>query len=384
MTTGLIIESAIKASLIFGAAWITTFAMRRASAASRHMLWMAAIVAAMAMPVLVQLAPGWGALPEVTFAVNASSAAADASGSSWVPAVPVIWLSGFVLTLAGFALAYLRMGALVARAARCGGLRETEEPVSPFVWGVWKPVIVFPRAAADWNDSLRRSVLLHEQAHISRGDAAWLAVSQLACAIYWFLPLSWFAMKKAQEEAERACDDAVLREGTGSADYAEQLLIVARGTVARHIVPAITGASPLERRVRALLDRRANRRALSIRFAVASLMACLFVTLPLAALQQDETVYPIGGDVTPPRLIYKVEPEYTQEARDARIEGSCVLTVEIHQDGIARNIVIKKSLDAGLDLNAIAAVSQWRFSPAEKDGKRVRVAATIEVNFRLL
>ncbi|HZO57121.1 MAG TPA: energy transducer TonB, partial [Bryobacteraceae bacterium] len=113
-------------------------------------------------------------------------------------------------------------------------------------------------------------------------------------------------------------------------------------------------------------------------------VAAIAVTLPLAALQQDDTVHKIGKDVSPPHLIYKVEPAYTEEARDAKITGVVKLSVVIERDGVANEIKVIESLDPGLDANAILAVKQWQFEPGKIDGKPVRVSAEILVNFRLL
>lgn len=140
----------------------------------------------------------------------------------------------------------------------------------------------------------------------------------------------------------------------------------------------------MERRMRALLDRTANRGPLSRRTLAAAVLAAIAVTLPLAALQQDDTVHKIGGDVVAPHLIYKVEPQYTEEARDAKIAGSVKLSVIIERSGVANDVKVVESLDPGLDANAILAVKQWQFEPGKKDGKPVRVSAMIEVNFRLL
>jgi TonB family protein len=85
-----------------------------------------------------------------------------------------------------------------------------------------------------------------------------------------------------------------------------------------------------------------------------------------------------------PVVIFKAAPQYTEEARRSRVEGTVVLSVEIGPDGAAHNIKIVRSLDPGLDEKAIEAVSQWRFRPGMKDGVPVTVAARIEVNFRLL
>jgi TonB family protein len=93
--------------------------------------------------------------------------------------------------------------------------------------------------------------------------------------------------------------------------------------------------------------------------------------------------YRVGGGVSSPVLLRKVEPDYTEEARKAKYEGTVLLYAEIGADGRATNIKVQRSLGLGLDEKAIEAVKQWQFKPGEKDGKPVTVAATIEVNFRL-
>ncbi len=95
-------------------------------------------------------------------------------------------------------------------------------------------------------------------------------------------------------------------------------------------------------------------------------------------------VFRIGGGVSSPRLLHKVEPEYSEEARKAKYQGTVMLAVEVWEDGIAHNIRVVRSLGLGLDEKAMQAVRQWRFAPGRKDGKPVRVAAQIQVSFRLL
>jgi TonB family protein len=95
-------------------------------------------------------------------------------------------------------------------------------------------------------------------------------------------------------------------------------------------------------------------------------------------------VYRVGGGVTAPVLQYKKEPEYSEEARKAKYQGTVTLYVEVAPNGKAQNIKVLHSLGLGLDEKAIEAVKQWVFKPGMKDGKPVTVAASIEVNFRLL
>ena len=92
---------------------------------------------------------------------------------------------------------------------------------------------------------------------------------------------------------------------------------------------------------------------------------------------------PVAG-ATAPIVLYKLEPEYSEEARKAKHHGMVVLVVDVDASGRARNVRVARSLGLGLDEKAVEAVSHWRFRPAIKDGKPVSVQATIEVNFRLL
>jgi TonB family protein len=95
-------------------------------------------------------------------------------------------------------------------------------------------------------------------------------------------------------------------------------------------------------------------------------------------------VFRVGGGVTAPALLFKKEPEYSEEARKAKYQGTVLLYIEVDPSGRATNIKVQRSLGLGLDEKAIEAVKQWKFKPGYKDGKPVTVAATIEVNFRLL
>jgi periplasmic protein TonB len=95
-------------------------------------------------------------------------------------------------------------------------------------------------------------------------------------------------------------------------------------------------------------------------------------------------VYRIGGGVSAPQLLFKVEPEYSEEARKAKFQGTVVLYVVVDAQGYPRDLRVIRPLGLGLDQKAIEAVKQWRFKPGLKDGKPVAVSAQIEVNFRLL
>jgi TonB family protein len=91
-----------------------------------------------------------------------------------------------------------------------------------------------------------------------------------------------------------------------------------------------------------------------------------------------------GRGVTPPQLVYKVEPEFSEEARKAKYQGVVVLTIEVDPSGAVRNVRVRRSVGLGLDEKAVDAVSHWRFRPATLDGKPVTTEAVVQVNFQLL
>ena len=94
-------------------------------------------------------------------------------------------------------------------------------------------------------------------------------------------------------------------------------------------------------------------------------------------------IYRVGGGVSAPRAIYAPDPEYSEEARKAKYQGTVVLYVVVGADGRPHDIRIQRSLGLGLDEKAIEAVRTWKFEPAKKDGQAVAVQVNIEVNFRL-
>ena len=87
---------------------------------------------------------------------------------------------------------------------------------------------------------------------------------------------------------------------------------------------------------------------------------------------------------TAPVVLFQVEPEFSDEARKAKLQGVVMLYGEVDTNGRLRNIRVTQGLGLGLEEKAIEAVKQWRFRPGTRDGKPVVSAAAIEVNFHLL
>ena len=94
-------------------------------------------------------------------------------------------------------------------------------------------------------------------------------------------------------------------------------------------------------------------------------------------------LFRVGGGVSAPRALSTPDPEYSEEARKAKYQGTVVLWLIVDQYGHPQNLKIARSLGMGLDQKAIEAVRQWKFEPAMKDGRPVAVQINVEVNFRL-
>jgi periplasmic protein TonB len=93
--------------------------------------------------------------------------------------------------------------------------------------------------------------------------------------------------------------------------------------------------------------------------------------------------YRVGGGVSAPRILFAPDPEYSEEARKAKYQGTVVLWVVVGPDGRPRDVRVQRSLGLGLDEKAMEAVRSWKFEPARKDGQPVAVQINVEVNFRL-
>jgi TonB family protein len=257
-------------------------------------------------------------------------------------------------------------------------------------WGAIRPVILLPTYVDGWSEEQRDVVIRHERAHIERRDWLWQGFAQVMTAVFWFHPLVWLALVQIRKEAEHAADDATLATGVQGPDYADRLMAVARRlSSSSPSAAAVAGVAmvrqpALTSRITAILDTARTRTSASIGARIAVVLAAVALLVPLSAFQ-NRKVYHVGEDGTmSPSVTYKVEPTYTPEAKEAKIQGTVAVTGVVNSLGRAEDIQVSRSLDPGLDANAVAAVSQWLFKPGTKDGQPVDVAVTIEINFRLL
>ena len=228
----------------------------------------------------------------------------------WTDWIAVCWAAGTL-----FLIARLMMGiGAVRHLSACGNsfygspphaAPDRKRPVSirlsdavtvPMVWGLFRPVILLPADAGEWEPERQRAVLLHELAHIQRQDWLMQTVAQIACAVYWFNPLVWVSVRRMRTEVEGACDDYVLNAGYQSTDYAQHLLDIVRnirktGTATRSAV-AMARPSKIEERLRTILVENRNRRPIT-RIAVAvGLLALICFAVPMGVMQLAEASGP--------------------------------------------------------------------------------------------
>ena len=632
--TTILTSAALKGTVILSAASLVAWTLRKHSAAARHLVWTAAAAGLLALPILSVALPALRvpaktpaamaffqtfsndrAASSVVQTPMANLASGKSAPARSAPAprqwIAPVWAAGACLGLlqmlfACAALRRLRRGARPLDGARVPEELGIDHPVDilesttasmPLTFGVLRPTVLLPSGASEWDPERMRIVLLHELAHVRRGDVGMHLLARTALALYWWNPLAWFAWREFLKERERATDDLVLHAGARASDYAGHLLEVARtlqaATITASAAIAMARRSDLEGRLLAILDSDVNRKPSGRRAPILAATLAVALVAPFAAMRAQDPALPpeveatiraansqknfdildhaaaayekgarydvaqkllesslaireqvsgtgspdyvlglvklgdiaakrrqpneaiafyakavslgdrpevvpallylgsrafeardrqsaeaffqralavqstgpnasraltwlallqqstpegepeaellyqraltaqpeavdtlrnyallmrkqsriseaerleakardlqpglepivpspgifrVGGGVTAPALLAKVEPEYTEAARAAKLQGPVLLYVEVGPDGAAHNIQIRRRLGLGLDDNAIDAVSRWRFRPGQKDGVAVPIAAMIEVNFRL-
>jgi TonB family protein len=199
--------------------------------------------------------------------------------------------------------------------------------------------------------------------------------AQVVCSIYWFNPLFWMAANRLYRESELACDDAVLRLGVDSRDYASHLLDIARSFRRTQTGWALAMAQPsdLEKRFAALLRAKMNREAIRPGRVALIVLATLGVLVPFATIQVSNAASASNlSDVTAPAVDqYTSPPLYSDEARSFGVEGKVVLEVAVGVDGKPMDLQVIRGLGFGLDQNALVAVRDWHFVPGRRNGRPV-------------
>src|SRR6266446_10223126 len=197
MRDELLILCSLKATVILIAACGLCAILRRASAATRHLVWTLAFAGLLLLPIPLpsRLTPQVGQVGQaIRLPVAQAISSAAAGYQPAPPTIPLIWLLGATLVLARFAVGTARVW-LRTRGARPMAIPGVPARVRvldagrgamPMAWGVFRPVILLPAEAAEWPAERLRVVLLHELAHVARRDVLTLAMAEFSVAMYWF------------------------------------------------------------------------------------------------------------------------------------------------------------------------------------------------------
>jgi ankyrin repeat protein/beta-lactamase regulating signal transducer with metallopeptidase domain len=280
---------------------------------------------------------------------------------------------------------------------------EHEDVAAPLTCGVRRPAVILPIDARGWADADLRRALVHELEHVRRRDWVTQLIARAVCACYWFHPLVWTAWRALCLEAERACDDAVVRSAERT-DYADQLVLLARRMRAQS--PAVLGManrSDLATRVAALLDDRQRRgRAGLFAATTVSTAAALLVigiaplravaapaaTATLAASSDDQTF----GRTRRPRsraldnALYEAAGQGDIAEIDALLQSGADVNAALSGDGspliaAARNgrvEVVRHLLDRGADANMAVLGDASPLIEAARTGSTAIVALLLD------
>jgi len=336
------IDLALKSVLVLALITLAMPLLRRASAAMRHFVWLQALIGLAALPLLSTALPGWNILPswrssdQPTALKMPSAATEDAEYSpgqaiasiemnhatpanvrvpqaAFVTATEwiwLVWLGGTLLALIPLVLAVASLRRLERRATvvtdeawldlqessmrrlqmnRSVTLLRSSDRQMPMTWGYFRPRIMLSVGADVWPLQRCELALLHELAHVKRGDNIVNYITHAVCALYWFNPLVWIAARRMRAEREQACDDLVLASGQDAGDYADELLELATtldsGIFSPVAASPMARRSTLEERLLAILDGKRNRAALN-RSTINGVVAIISAILvPLSMLR---------------------------------------------------------------------------------------------------
>ena len=317
-----------QSTMVAGAAGLLTFVLRNNSARLRYSIWLAASLKFL-VPFSLLVALGgafsWRTTPSptpstaygieilsqpFTRSLPLSAPGATPSASSviltrFVPFLPWVWLSGFVIVLSVWIVRWCRISAMIRHATPLVAGREltalrrlehlTERPrpmdlrlsgasLEPGVFGIFRPALLWPRSISEHlEDAHLEAVIAHELCHVRRRDNLAAALHMFVEAIFWFHPFAWWIGSRLIAERERACDEAVLELGSRRHIYAESILKVCEFCLSSPVtcVSGVTGADLKKRMVHIMTDHVVPKLNLSRKLLLWT-AACLAIALPIA------------------------------------------------------------------------------------------------------
>jgi beta-lactamase regulating signal transducer with metallopeptidase domain len=341
------IRAVIASTIVLGFAGLAATLAYRASASVRHAIWFIGLLTALGVGALAAAGPiidiesslaklpagvkppvdsresfGGTASPVQTIANEPPRAIAQSTAAR-IPTdalVIALWAMGAALILGRALFARGVVARLIPRSRSLDAnlrfdvesaidVRISSDVDTPFTVGVLKPVILLPLGAEDWTRDRLRIVLVHEAAHVARLDYVAQLVATVACAMYWFNPITWLAASRLRAEAEHAADDRVLAAGVDGVTYASHLLELAqpgRSLSTAIAVGMARGTTRLEQRFTAMLDSQRSRGIVPLRVQAVIGTAAMLFAVPFTStrlIPAEITAPPITPSESAPHAV---------------------------------------------------------------------------------
>lgn len=281
-------------------------------------------------------------------------------------------------------------------------LCSTAVPV-PITIGVRNPLVILPEALLrEADEDVLTSAVGHELVHVLRRDYLLNLICELLYLPLSFHPAAALVRRRINQTRELSCDELVTEKLLTAEVYAHSLVRLAGSAVPfgrpSTLTVGITDADILEVRIMSLLRRTKlnGRRKKLLLIAVSLLLAVPCVAAASFGLRFD--IQPQDAILGAPqesgagasqqkdrkaRLIYRIEPAYTEDARANKIEGTVMLSVSIDPQGQVQDVQVTKPLYPSLDESAVQTMRKWRFEPAIKDGQPTSKRVSVEMIFNL-
>src|SRR5215813_5417815 len=438
-------NAAWQLALIAGVASICAWMLREQSSRQRYRLWVAALILSVGLPLLSDLHLLKGeaatAVPALT-GVSATALPLTTSDSIETGKAATVPQSGAVSTrqvslrvAAGLLLLYVALlgyrSLKLARAwrrtqiirksshalelsddlraiiNRCEmaipvhkfEIRSSAEMSVPITLGILHPLIILPESLLQHGEvDVLTAAVGHELVHVQRRDYLRNLIYELIYLPLSFHPAAALLRRRDNQTRELSCDELVTQRLLTAEVYAHSLVRLAGSAVGlgrpATLTVGITDADILEVRIMSILNksRLDSRRPKLVLLAASILLATPCVAAAAFGLSFDiapsaqavVTSQESGQSADGLKLVYRTEPEYTQDAREKKIEGTVELLATIGPNGMAQNVVVVRPLYPSLDQRAIETLKNWRWETTTgKDGKPVTRKVGVSMVFTL-
>lgn len=321
-------------------------------------------------------------------ATPAATAASGFTAGDWFA---LCWLLGALACAGYFLILQRRFRQRLGQLRECapGVLLAESRELGPAVLGLLRPRIILPADFTHrFTEQQQTLILAHERSHLRRGDIVANAIASALRCLYWFNPLLHYAADRLRHDHELASDaDVMQRHPHARRHYADTLLNVQLAVPGLPVGCLWQSSHPLKERILMLSTLRTTplrRRAGAL---LASSLALSLATLAWASQPNDQQVDPdtdASAMEAGPSYASLSPPAYPATAIASGEEGKVILKVLVAVDGSAKQLEVAAATPPGaFDDAAIAAVRNWKFNPATRDGKPVEAWVQVPICFSL-